>query len=114
MAQALAQWQHPVASSEALDVLHRAMRPASHRRICRVIKVASNSLPAFFVIADYLFANNLCEIPCYGQHKLKPSYCVVVIDVMNLFVLYGSPRATINAVLATIFDGGQAIYQKHE
>ena len=57
-AQALAQWQHPVASSEALDVLHWVMRPASHRRICMVIEVASN-LPAFFVIADYLFAHKL-------------------------------------------------------
>jgi len=27
-AQALARWRHPVASSEALDVLHRAMRLA--------------------------------------------------------------------------------------
>jgi hypothetical protein len=56
--QALARWQHPVASREALDVLHWAMRPASHRRICMVIEVASN-LPAFFVVADYLLAHNL-------------------------------------------------------
>jgi hypothetical protein len=28
--QALAQWRHPVASNEAQDVLHRAMRPALH------------------------------------------------------------------------------------
>jgi hypothetical protein len=32
-AQALTRWRHPVASSEALDVLHRAMRPASYRCI---------------------------------------------------------------------------------
>jgi hypothetical protein len=58
MAQALAQWQHRVASSEALDVLHWAMHPALHHRICMVIEVASN-LPAFFIVADYLFAHNL-------------------------------------------------------
>jgi hypothetical protein len=58
MAQALAQWQHPLTSSEALDVLHSAMHPALHRRIRMVIEVASDS-PAFFVIADYLFAHNL-------------------------------------------------------
>jgi hypothetical protein len=29
MAQALNQWRHPVASSEALDVLHQAIRPSS-------------------------------------------------------------------------------------
>jgi hypothetical protein len=43
-------------SSEALDVLHWAMCPASHRRICMVIEVASN-LPAFFIVANYLFAH---------------------------------------------------------
>jgi hypothetical protein len=57
-AQALAQWQHPVASSEALDVLHWSMRPALHPRIRTVIEVASD-LPAFFVVANYLFAHNL-------------------------------------------------------
>ena len=49
------QW---LASSEALDVLHWAMRPVLHRRIRMVIKIASN-LPAFIVVADYLFAHNL-------------------------------------------------------
>ena len=49
-AQALAQWQHPVASSEALDVLHRAMRPASYRCIAMATKIVVD-LPAFFVSA---------------------------------------------------------------
>jgi hypothetical protein len=101
-AQALTQWQHPGASNEALDVLHWAMCLASHHRIRTVIKVTSN-LPAFFVVADYLFKHNLSQRPCYGQHKLKPSYCVFVIDVMSLFVLYGCPPLTMDAVLATIF-----------
>ena len=35
--QALAQWRHPVASSEAWDVIHRVVPPASHRRICMVM-----------------------------------------------------------------------------
>jgi hypothetical protein len=47
-----------MASSEALDVLHWAMHPALHCRIRMVIKVASNS-PAFFIVADYLFAHKL-------------------------------------------------------
>jgi hypothetical protein len=55
---ALAQWRHPVASSEAQDVLHRAMHRASHRRICMAIKIASNS-PAFFVVLHLLFAQNV-------------------------------------------------------
>ena len=37
--QALAQWQHPLASSKARDVLHWMMRPASYRRIRMVIKI---------------------------------------------------------------------------
>jgi len=47
-AQALAQLRHPVASSEALDVLHRAMRPASYRCIAMAIEIVID-LPAFFV-----------------------------------------------------------------
>jgi hypothetical protein len=46
--QALAQWQHPVASSEAQDVLHCVMRPASYRRIRMVIKITS-TFPAFLL-----------------------------------------------------------------
>jgi hypothetical protein len=47
-----------VASHEATDALHWAMRPASHHRIRMVIKIASVLL-AFFVVADYLFAHKL-------------------------------------------------------
>jgi hypothetical protein len=42
MAQALARWRHPLASSEALDMLYRAMRPVSYRCIAMAIKIASN------------------------------------------------------------------------
>jgi hypothetical protein len=35
--QALVQWRHPVNSSEAWDVIHRAVPPASHRRIRMVM-----------------------------------------------------------------------------
>jgi len=45
-AQALAQWWHPVASSEALDVLYRTMRPASYRCIAMAVEIASD-LPSF-------------------------------------------------------------------
>jgi len=52
-AHALVRWRHPVASSEALDVLHRAMCPVSHRRIRMVIEIVVD-LPAFFVAVDSL------------------------------------------------------------
>jgi hypothetical protein len=38
MGRALTQWRHLVASHEATDVLHGAMRPASHRRIRMAIE----------------------------------------------------------------------------
>ncbi len=37
----LAQWQRPVVSSEALDLLHWAMRVVTYRRIAMAIKMAS-------------------------------------------------------------------------
>jgi hypothetical protein len=58
MVQVLAQWRHPVASSEAQDVLHQAMHPASYRRIRMVIEITS-TFPAFFVVVDSVVANNL-------------------------------------------------------
>ena len=69
MVQTFAQWQHPDASSEALDVLHWAMHPALHRRTYMVIKVASN-LPAFFIVADYLFAHNIAILLSHLSYKL--------------------------------------------
>jgi len=41
---ALARWRHPLASSEALDVLHQVMCPALHRRICMVIEIITYCL----------------------------------------------------------------------
>jgi hypothetical protein len=37
----LAQWRHPVASSEAPDLLHWAMRAVMYRRITMAIKMAT-------------------------------------------------------------------------
>ena len=111
--QAFTRWQHPVAPSETQDVLHQAMHPASHRLIRMAIQIASDS-PAFFGIVNLLFANNVSLIPCYGLHKLKPSYFVVVIDVISLSVCLWIPTLTMDAVSATIFDGGQVICRKHE
>jgi hypothetical protein len=37
----LAQWQHPVASSEALDLLHWEMRAVTYRHIAMAIKTAT-------------------------------------------------------------------------
>jgi hypothetical protein len=45
-AQELAQWWHPVASSEAMDVLFWVMRPTSYRCIAMAIEIANDS-PSF-------------------------------------------------------------------
>ncbi len=111
--QALARWRHLVALHEATDALNWAMCPTSHRHICMVIKIASILL-AFSIIADYLFAHKLSKRPCYSQHKNKPSYFVVLIDVMSLLEYCGCHLLTIDAVLATIFDVGREICQNHE
>jgi hypothetical protein len=50
-----------VASSEAPDVIHQAMRPASYRLTCMAIKIASDS-PAFFVVVDSFFAHVMVNI----------------------------------------------------
>ena len=57
-AQALARWRHPLASSEALDVLHWAMRLASYRCIVMAIVIARD-LSEFFVAVDLLFATTI-------------------------------------------------------
>ena len=56
-AQALTRWQHPVASSEAQDVLHWVMHPALHHRIRMTIKTARNFLE-LFAIVNHLLAHN--------------------------------------------------------
>jgi len=58
MAQALDQLWHPVASSEALDVLHWAMHPTLYRSIRMAIKIPSD-LPEFFVVIDFIVHDNL-------------------------------------------------------
>jgi hypothetical protein len=83
MMQTLARWQHPVGSSEALDVLHWAMHPASHQRIPIVIKIASN-LPAFFCIIDFIVAHNCNYWPCYGHINKKTSYLIICIVLNSL------------------------------
>ncbi len=59
-AQALAQWQHPVAPSEALDVLYRVMRPTSYPCIAMAIETASD-LPTFYIVADSLLPPTIAK-----------------------------------------------------
>jgi hypothetical protein len=47
--QILAQWQHPVASTESLDIRHLVMHAVLYRRTATAIKMASK-VGAFFVV----------------------------------------------------------------
>ena len=67
-AQALTRWQHSVASSEALDVLHWVMHPALYRCICMAIKIASD-LPAFFIVVDFFVGHTIFKDS--GMVKIK-------------------------------------------
>jgi hypothetical protein len=55
----LAQWQHPVAFSVALDVLHQAMHIMLYYCIAMAIEMANN-LPAFFVMVDFI-VTHICR-----------------------------------------------------
>jgi hypothetical protein len=57
MVQALAQYRHPVASSEARDVIHQSIHPTLYRLIRMANKIASN-LCVFFVIVDSVVTDN--------------------------------------------------------
>jgi hypothetical protein len=48
--QILTRWRHPVASSEALDPLHRKMYSALHRRIIAAIKTSCNGGVLFCIV----------------------------------------------------------------
>jgi hypothetical protein len=51
------------------------------------------------------------EGPCYGPLKLKPSSNISLIGVIIVFIYYGPPPTTMDAVSATIVAGGQAQFQ---
>jgi hypothetical protein len=58
MMRALGRWRHPVASIEALDMLHRAMCIASYRCITMATEIVVN-LPALSVSSISLFATTI-------------------------------------------------------
>ena len=113
---ALTQWWHPVASSEALDVLHWAMGPASY---CHIPAWQSKPLAIclHFTFSPILFLAKTrathCQLRTAKDNvmvKNKPSCHIVYIGVINLLLYYGHPMPLMmDAVLTTIVDGGQAI-----
>ncbi len=89
------------------------MHPKLHHGICMAFKIAS-IWHVFFVAIDFILDHNHKLKTIYGRNYLKPSYIIVLIVDINLIIYYGHPPSTMDAILATIFDGGQVICQKHK
>ena len=132
MGQVLTQWQCMMASRVALDLTYWAMRSALYNLICMAIEMACKAGPIMgnalgtvqpdphghrnglqsrfiFSFVDFMSCITVATQPCYGLLKLKPSYIIVHYYVISLFVYYCGLPTAIDAVLAIIANGGQAI-----
>jgi hypothetical protein len=84
------------------------MHLALYCLIRMAIETARKAGP-FFSFVDFMSCITVAKRPCYGTIKFKPSYIIVHYYVISQLVYYGSPLTAMNAVLAIIADGGQAI-----
>jgi hypothetical protein len=62
-------------------------------------------------IADFVIHNNHSLIPFSSHYKLKHRHSHIYYNVISLSVYYWLPPMTMDAVLATIVAGGQALIQ---
>ena len=97
-----------MASRVALDLPYWAMCSASYRLIRMAIKLAHKAGP-FFSVIDFMSCITVAKRPCYGLLKIKLSYNIVLYYVVTQFLYYGGPPPAMNAVLAIIANGRQAI-----
>ena len=104
----LAQWRHLMASRLALDLPSWAMCSALYPLIRMAIKIDCKAGP-FFSFVDFMSCITVAKRPCHSPLKLKLSYNIVHYYVISWFIYYGGPPTTMNAVLAIIANGGQAI-----
>ncbi len=82
---------------------------------CTTASARPPKLPAtevhFFVITASFVWKIAAKRPCYGMYKLKKSSDINLIGVVSLFVCFWPLPMTMDAVLATIVDYGQAMCQ---
>ena len=91
------------------DVLGDALGLALYRLIRMAIEMVRKA-DSFCSFVDFMSCIvTVAKQPCYGPLKLKPSYIIVHYHVISQLVYYGGPPTAMNAVLAIIADGGQAI-----
>ncbi len=60
-------------------------------------------------IVGLVINNNHSQRPCYGPLNLKLRHSNVYYNVISLLLFFGHPPMMIDAVLATIVAGGQAL-----
>ena len=77
--QILAQWQFPVASSVAMDLLNWAMCTSLHRHIAMTIEMASKGGVLF---CHCWFVVVVAKQPCYGWLKIIASHTIVPYNVI--------------------------------
>ncbi len=108
---ALAQWWHPVASSETLEILHRAMRAVSYRCITMAIETASK----VGVLFDCCFVD-CCPDRRWGDTEQvvarfqRPVASGVAVDMRHQAMLSVSLQRTPVAVETA---GGQGAFVRH-
>ena len=94
------------------------LKPRSALLHCTAASAWQTKLPVFdlyFMLSSILLLPiAIAKRPCYGPYNIKPSYIIVYLYVISLFVCYGRPRMMMDAVSAAIFDSGRAICQKHK
>jgi hypothetical protein len=66
----------------------------------------------FHCIVNFVIDDNHSQRPCYGPLKLTMSYHISHHYIFSLFVCFGRPPMTMDAVLATIVVGGRAMLLK--
>ncbi len=107
----LARWRHPVASSEALDLLHWALCAVTYRRIVMAIKMAT-FLGVFVDCCLYA----CCPGGCWGDMKRVVAQCRcpvasgVALDMPHWEVLYVLLQRTAMAIKMT---GGWDAFVRH-
>jgi hypothetical protein len=69
-----------------------------------------SSIFLHFCLIDFVVGHTISIRPCCSRNELEPIYHIVLIVVINLIVYYGCPLLTMDAVSATIFEGGGAIH----
>ena len=85
MAHALAQWWHPVASSEAMEVLHRVMRPSSNSQLNLHGNQNHQQFACIFIIVNLLLVTTVANE--YVMVNMKQNQFVLLI-VWKLLLIY--------------------------